>query len=151
MSNTRAELDAIRARIRAATLADEATCLREAAATLGLDGNAREAIVDRAVELVNETRAVSGNRILESFLVEYGLSTREGVALMCLAEALLRVPDAETIDALIEDKIAPSDWGRHLGHSSSVLVNASTWALLLTGKVLGETEAGLAGALHGAV
>ncbi len=145
------ELDTIRARMRAATLADEATCLREAVATLGLDSEAREAIVARAVGLVNETRAASGNRVLESFLVEYGLSTREGVALMCLAEALLRVPDAETIDALIEDKIAPSDWGRHLGNSSSVLVNASTWALLLTGKVLGDAEAGLVGALHGAV
>jgi hypothetical protein len=52
---------------------------------------------------------------MEVFLAEYGLSTDEGIALMCLAEALLRVPDAETMDALIEDKIAPSDWGRHLG------------------------------------
>jgi RHH-type proline utilization regulon transcriptional repressor/proline dehydrogenase/delta 1-pyrroline-5-carboxylate dehydrogenase len=69
---------------------------------------------------------------------------------MCLAEALLRVPDAVTIDALIEDKIAPSDWGRHLGNSSSSLVNASTWGLMLTGKVLGDTE-GLAGVLRGAV
>ena len=63
---------------------------------------------------------------MQSFLAEYGLSTDEGVALMCLAEALLRVPDADTIDALIEDKIAPSDWGKHLGHSASSLVNAST-------------------------
>ena len=70
---------------------------------------------------------------------------------MCLAEALLRVPDTETIDALIEDKIGASDWATHLGHSSSPLVNASTWALLLTGKVLGEAEQGLAGALHEAI
>ena len=70
---------------------------------------------------------------------------------MCLAEALLRVPDTETIDALIEDKIGASDWGAHLGHSSSPLVNASTWALLLTGKVLGEAEEGVAGALHEAI
>ena len=63
---------------------------------------------------------------MEVFLAEYGLSTEEGIALMCLAEALLRVPDAETIDALIEDKIAPSDWGKHMGHSASPLVNAST-------------------------
>ena len=73
---------------------------------------------------------------MESFLAEYGLSTEEGVGLMCLAEALLRVPDAETIDELIYDKIEPSNWGAHLGHSSSPLINASTWALLLTGKVL---------------
>ena len=79
---------------------------------------------------------------MEVFLAEYGLSTDEGVALMCLAEALLRVPDADTIDALIEDKIAPSDWGKHLGHSASSLVNASTWALMLTGRVLDDEEPG---------
>ena len=89
---------------------------------------------------------------MEVFLAEYGLSTEEGVALMCLAEALLRVPDAETIDELIEDKIAPSSWGEHLGQSSSSLVNASTWALMLTGKVLKEPRSkGLAETLHGAV
>ena len=88
---------------------------------------------------------------MQGFLAEYGLSSREGVALMCLAEALLRVPDTETIDALIEDKIGASDWAAHLGQSSSPLVNASTWALLLTGKVLGEAEEGLVGALHGAI
>jgi|GEM_PF-5123411 len=76
--------------------------------------------------------------MMEAFLAEYGLSTAEGVGLMCLAEALLRVPDAETIDELIHDKIDASDWGAHLGRSSSPLVNASTWALMLTGKVLDD-------------
>ncbi|MCG6902755.1 MAG: proline dehydrogenase family protein, partial [Rhodobacter sp.] len=71
--------------------------------------------------------------------------------MMCPAEALLRVPDAETVDALIEDKIAPSDWGRHLGYSSSSLVNASTWALMLTGRVLEDEQPGIAGALRGAI
>ena len=85
------------------------------------------------------------------FLSEYGLSTDEGIALMCLAEALLRVPDADTIDALIEDKIAPSDWGRHLGRSSSSLVNASTWALMLTGKVLDDDDTGPVRALRSAI
>jgi len=80
---------------------------------------------------------------VESFLQEFSLGTREGLALMCLAEALLRVPDATTMDALIEDKIAPSDWGRHLGKSASSLVNASTWALMLTGRVLDEREPGV--------
>ena len=61
---------------------------------------------------------------------------------MCLAEALLRVPDPDTIDALIEDKIAPSDWGKHLGRSSSSLVNASTWALMLTGPRAGRRGTG---------
>ena len=89
---------------------------------------------------------------METFLSEYGLSTDEGVALMCLAEALLRVPDESTIDALIEDKVAPSEWGRHLGRSSSPLVNASTWALMLSGKVLDDTEdRGLVGTLRGLV
>ena len=71
---------------------------------------------------------------------------------MCLAEALLRVPDSETIDDLIEDKIAPSSWGQHLGKSSSSLVNASTWGLMLTGKVLdNDKSTGLASILHGTV
>jgi RHH-type proline utilization regulon transcriptional repressor/proline dehydrogenase/delta 1-pyrroline-5-carboxylate dehydrogenase len=64
--------------------------------------------------------------MMEAFLAEFGLWTAEGVGRMCLAEALLRVPDAETIDDLIEDKVAPSNWGAHLGHSASPLVNAST-------------------------
>ena len=89
--------------------------------------------------------------LMEVFLAEYGLSTDEGIALMCLAEALLRVPDATTMDALIEDKIAPSDWGRHLGKSASSLVNASTWALMLTGRVLDEREPGVVGHLKAAV
>ncbi|SDE31382.1 L-proline dehydrogenase /delta-1-pyrroline-5-carboxylate dehydrogenase [Salipiger thiooxidans] len=107
--------------------------LREQAA---LSPEDRSAISARAAQLVRGIRASTKPGLMEVFLAEYGLSTDEGIALMCLAEALLRVPDAETIDALIEDKIAPSDWGRHMGRSSSPLVNASTWALMLTGKVL---------------
>src|SRR5690606_19231953 len=78
--------------------------------------------------------------LMEVFLSAYGLSTKEGVALMCLAEALLRVPDTETMDELIRDKIAPQDWSAHSGGSSSIFVNASTWALMLTGRVLDEGE-----------
>ncbi|MFT5639740.1 MAG: RHH-type proline utilization regulon transcriptional repressor/proline dehydrogenase, partial [Paracoccaceae bacterium] len=112
----------------------------------------RKATQDRAVKLVTAIRADSDPSLMEVFLAEYGLSTDEGVALMCLAEALLRVPDAATMDALIEDKIAPSAWGAHLGHSSSSLVNASTWALMLTGKVLKDGEGdGIAATLHGAI
>lgn len=73
---------------------------------------------------------------MEVFLAEYGLSNSEGIALMCLAEALLRVPDAYTMDELIEDKLTDKKWSQHIGNSSSSLVNASTWALILTGKVL---------------
>ncbi|SPF76977.1 Bifunctional protein PutA [Aliiroseovarius pelagivivens] len=111
----------------------------------------RARIAASGAKLVRGIRESSDPGLMEVFLAEYGLSTDEGIALMCLAEALLRVPDAETIDALIEDKIAPSDWGKHLGRSSSSLVNASTWALLLTGKVLEDREPGIAGALRGAV
>ncbi|MCL4676263.1 MAG: proline dehydrogenase family protein, partial [Pararhodobacter sp.] len=117
----------------------------------GLDHVARDRIAARAAGLVRAIRGGARPGLMEVFLAEYGLSTDEGVALMCLAEALLRVPDAGTMDALIEDKISPSDWGRHLGHSSSSLVNASTWALMLTGRVLDEGEPGVAGHLRAAV
>ena len=70
---------------------------------------------------------------------------------MCLAEALLRVPDSTTMDALIEDKIAPSEWGKHLGESHSNLINASTWALFVTGRVLDTPDSGLAGVLRSAI
>ncbi|MEL6210878.1 MAG: proline dehydrogenase family protein, partial [Pseudomonadota bacterium] len=75
------------------------------------------------------------------FLEEFGLSNSEGLALMCLAEALLRVPDAETRDELIAEKIRSGDWGSHRGQSESWLVNASTWGLMLTGRVIGPPKA----------
>ena len=86
---------------------------------------------------------------VDSFLHEYGLSSREGVLLLCLAEALLRIPDAATADRLIAGTIGSGDWGRHLGQSSSLLVNASTYGLMLTGRVIdwgegeGNTPAGM--------
>ncbi|MBU3030875.1 bifunctional proline dehydrogenase/L-glutamate gamma-semialdehyde dehydrogenase PutA [Paracoccus marinaquae] len=129
----------------------EADLLPELVAQAGLDGAARAAITRRAADLVRRIRSEAKPTLMEHFLSEYGLSTREGVALMCLAEAMLRVPDRMTIDALIEDKIAPSDWGRHLGEASSSLVNASTWALMLTGKVLDDDQPGIAGTLRGAI
>ncbi len=146
-----ADLATLRARVDAATYADEQQTLDSLIRLAALDRDDRARIADRAAELVREIRASAKPGLMEVFLAEYGLSTDEGIALMCLAEALLRVPDAETIDALIEDKIAPSDWGRHLGRSSSSLVNASTWALMLTGRVLDDRQPGVAGALRGAV
>ncbi|RME18654.1 MAG: bifunctional proline dehydrogenase/L-glutamate gamma-semialdehyde dehydrogenase PutA, partial [Alphaproteobacteria bacterium] len=130
---------------------DEGALIEDLVALAELDAPARQRIVARATDLVKRIRQASRPGLMDVFLAEYGLSTEEGVALMCLAEALLRVPDAPTIDALIEDKIAPSDWSRHLGHSSSPLVNASTWGLLLTGKVLDESAAGIAGQLRAMV
>ncbi|MDN5567741.1 MAG: bifunctional proline dehydrogenase/L-glutamate gamma-semialdehyde dehydrogenase PutA [Paracoccus sp. (in: a-proteobacteria)] len=116
-----------------------------------LDATDRTRISASAAELVTRIRAESDPTMMELMLAEYGLSTQEGVARMCLAEAMLRVPDRATIDALIEDKIAPSDWGRHLGESTSSMVNASTWALMLTGKVLDDEQPGLVGTLRGAI
>jgi len=141
----------LRARIDAAKYADEGTALRVLLDQAALTPEDRARIAARATGLVRAIRTSAKPGLMEVFLAEYGLSTEEGIALMCLAEALLRVPDAETMDALIEDKIAPSNWGKHLGHSASPLVNASTWALMLTGKVLEEKEPGVIGTLRGAV
>ena len=151
MNTRRCRLSDIRAAMRAAILEAEARAVRDRIETAALGSKDRETIVESAIGLVRTVRARAGTSIMQGFLAEYGLSSREGVALMCLAEALLRVPDTKTIAALIEDKIGESDWAAHLGHSSSPLVNASTWALLLTGKVLGEADRGLAGALHEAI
>ncbi|TCM84579.1 bifunctional proline dehydrogenase/L-glutamate gamma-semialdehyde dehydrogenase PutA [Rhodovulum steppense] len=142
---------ALRTRIEAATYAPEADILPRLLAETGLDAAGRARICAAAADLVRGIRAQDRPGLMEVFLAEYGLSTDEGVALMCLAEALLRVPDTDTMDALIEDKIAPSDWGRHLGKSASPLVNASTWALMLTGRVLDEPGPGLAATLKGAL
>ena len=137
--------------IETQSLRDEAALIRDLIAEAGLTDTARAAIVAEGAQLVQQIRSAAKPGLMEVFLAEYGLSTDEGIALMCLAEALLRVPDAETMDALIEDKIAPSDWGRHLGKSASSLVNASTWALMLTGKVLDDREPGVVGHLRAAV
>ncbi len=144
--------DEFRTRIRSYYLAPEARVVDELIETAGLSATERRAISDRAAELITKLRRSSAPSMMENFLAEYGLSTREGVALMCLAEALLRVPDAQTIDELIEDKISHGSWGKHLGHSDSALVNASTWALLLTGKVVAaDDEKGLRMTLQGLV
>lgn len=137
--------------LRDHTLAPEGALVRRLAQMTGLDAGERAAISGHAADLVRQVRATGKIGIMESFLAEYGLSTKEGVALMCLAEAMLRVPDSYTVDALIRDKITPHDWGAHVGDSGSILVNASTWGLMLTGRVLDEDEQGIAGTLHGMV
>jgi RHH-type proline utilization regulon transcriptional repressor/proline dehydrogenase/delta 1-pyrroline-5-carboxylate dehydrogenase len=103
----------------------------------------RAAIHHRALMLVQRARAGTRRHgMVESFLQEFSLSTPEGLALMGLAEALLRTPDSETQNRLIAESIGPADWQAHLGNSESLFVNASTWALMLTGKsgVLDEAE-----------
>ncbi len=133
----------LRAAIAEANRRDEAAAdaLILAAARFAPDANARIAVTARQlVQRVREQGPPSGG--IEAFLNEYKLSTPEGVALMCLAEALLRIPDSDTIDRLIRDKITAADWQSHLGHSGSLFVNASTWALMLTGRLLRSDAAG---------
>jgi RHH-type proline utilization regulon transcriptional repressor/proline dehydrogenase/delta 1-pyrroline-5-carboxylate dehydrogenase len=102
-----------------------------------------------ARRLVEGLRARGPSGGVESLVQEYALSSQEGVALMCLAEALLRTPDAATRDALIRDKIATGDWRSHLGRSPSLFVNAATWGLLVTGRLTATAnETGLASALQ---
>src|SRR5215467_6832757 len=127
--------------ISTAYLADEDTILESLIAKAQLT-NAEEAATNAlAAELVNRLRAGRESRQgVDAFTQEYTLSSEEGVMLMCLAEALLRVPDAETQDRLIRDKIAGQNWAGHLGRSQSLLVNASTWALMLTGQIVGASE-----------
>ena len=101
------------------TYGDHAPVIEHLIELANLSTQDRSEIVAKAATLVGRIRNDAAPGLMEVFLAEYGLSTDEGVALMCLAEALLRVPDADTIDALIEDKIAPSNWGKHLGKSAS--------------------------------
>ena len=147
----RDELPNLRPLIDDNTYTDEARKVDALRTSAQLSATDRTAIKTQATKLVKAIREDSRPGLMEVFLSEYGLSTEEGIALMCLAEALLRVPDAATIDALIEDKIAPSNWASHLGESTSPLVNASTWALMLTGKVLKDEQPGPVGHLRGAI
>ncbi len=134
------KLSDIRESLREATLGDEAVIVKQMLEQLDFDEALRQSTVDMAASWVREMRASGEPGLMESFLAEYGLSTQEGVALMCMAEAYLRVPDNKTLDDLIQDKIAPQNFGDHLGHSSSLMVNASTWGLMLTGSVLSDSD-----------
>jgi RHH-type proline utilization regulon transcriptional repressor/proline dehydrogenase/delta 1-pyrroline-5-carboxylate dehydrogenase len=114
-------------------------------------GTAVEARIDaRAVKLVAAIRARAGGLGgIEEFLHEYSLSTKEGLALMVLAEALLRVPDVATADRLIEDKLAAGDWSHHDMKSRAILVSASAWALGMSARIIqpGETPEGIVDSL----
>ncbi|MBC7415323.1 MAG: bifunctional proline dehydrogenase/L-glutamate gamma-semialdehyde dehydrogenase PutA, partial [Herminiimonas sp.] len=144
----------LRAAITAATRRDEQACvallqtrydLAEGTTSTGVN----EAIATRARQLVEAVRKdrtqASG---VDALMHEFSLSSHEGVALMCVAEALLRIPDAATADRLIADKISKGDWRAHLGGSPSLFVNAATWGLLITGKLAATiSEQGLGSAL----
>ncbi len=124
-----------RERVRAAPRCDEADTIRQRIAQTGLTETVRNRISQDAEQWVVNLRASTQPGLMESLLAEYGLSDEEGLALMCLAEAYLRVPDTGTIDELIRDKIGTGQWSRHAGAARSMLVNASTWGLMLSGEV----------------
>jgi RHH-type proline utilization regulon transcriptional repressor/proline dehydrogenase/delta 1-pyrroline-5-carboxylate dehydrogenase len=120
---------------------DERAVIAELLANPGLTTAERADVLRDAIALVDQARASQKKQgVVESFLQEFSLGTREGLALMCLAEALLRTPDADTRDRLIAEKIGSADWASHMGQSDSLFVNASTWGLMLTGKLVDVDE-----------
>jgi len=127
----------LRVAIRDSCRADEAEAVARILAEAEIPADMRDRIAERARGFVAAVRRERhGKGGIDAFLHEYALSSPEGVALLCLAEALLRIPDRETVDRLIRDKIGEADWESHLGHSESIFVNASAWALMLTGRLL---------------
>jgi len=123
--------------IHAAWLVDEVECVKQQLAQVKLTSEQQKRIGKRAYKLVKTVREKQKEQSgLDAFLQEYDLSSEEGIVLLCLAEALLRIPDAETADQLIRDKLLMADWEQHLGSSSSWFVNAGTWGLMLTGKIM---------------
>ncbi|NNF51860.1 MAG: bifunctional proline dehydrogenase/L-glutamate gamma-semialdehyde dehydrogenase PutA [Gammaproteobacteria bacterium] len=118
-------------------LADEATCIEALIPSARLPDEARfrvRAMARKLVESVRRNRVSKGG--IDAFLQEYDLSSQEGVVLMCLAEALLRIPDDDTANRLIQDKLAEGKWSEHLDADHPLFVNASTWGLMLTGRII---------------
>ena len=129
--------DSVAKSINSQYLSEEQSLVRSLADQARLPAAAALNAGSRALALVQAVRSAKGSGgALDAFLREYSLASREGVILMCLAEALLRIPDGETADRLIADKIPTGAWDEHLGDSDSLLVNASTWGLMLTGRVI---------------
>jgi RHH-type proline utilization regulon transcriptional repressor/proline dehydrogenase/delta 1-pyrroline-5-carboxylate dehydrogenase len=122
--------------ISAAAFMDETAAVKALLSALEGVATFSPAIRKQAEQYVTTIRNNGIGNGIEAFLHEYGLDSKEGVAVMCLAEALLRIPDAETANNLIEDKFSGTQWSSHLGKSESLFVNASTWGLMLTGKVV---------------
>ncbi|MDE2562008.1 MAG: trifunctional transcriptional regulator/proline dehydrogenase/L-glutamate gamma-semialdehyde dehydrogenase [Sphingomonadales bacterium] len=130
----------LRQAITSAYRRDEREALQPLIAAATLPADLRAAIRATAGKLVTELRSQRRGSGVEGLVQEYSLSSEEGVALMCLAEALLRIPDNATRDALIRDKIADGDWSAHLGGGRSLFVNAASWGLAITGKLVGSVD-----------
>ena len=138
----------LRSAITSAYRAPEPECLPPLLKLATANADEANRIRTLARSLVAKLRAKTRSSGVEGLIHEYSLSSQEGVALMCLAEALLRIPDAATRDALIRDKLSPGDWRAHVGQSPSLFVNAATWGLVLTGRLVTTTsEQGLSAAL----
>ncbi len=127
-------------RLSDARFTDEDKAVSRLLEHLALTETQRKSIFDQTHKSVIALRDQQSFDLLEEFLAEYGLSTDEGIALMCLAEAYLRTPDESSLDALIRDKIGSGHWEQHLGTARSLLINASSWGLMLTGKLLNTEE-----------
>ncbi|WP_086981251.1 bifunctional proline dehydrogenase/L-glutamate gamma-semialdehyde dehydrogenase PutA [Vibrio aphrogenes] len=122
-------------------MVDESTWLKQLLPLAMPSEQEKLAIENQTTDLIKAIRADKKSvQMIDALLLEYSLDTHEGILLMCLAEALMRIPDAATADALIRDKLSVADWKSHLKNSDSVFVNASTWGLMLTGKVIGLNE-----------
>lgn len=130
----------LRREITAAYRRNEAACIAPLLEEASLDEAKRAAIKDTARKLVVALRANYRSSGVQGLVQEYSLSSQEGVALMCLAEALLRIPDHATRDALIRDKVSRGDWGSHLGGEKSLFVNAATWGLIVTGRLVSSLD-----------
>lgn len=127
----------LRQAITDAWLAGEETCVRNLLEQARLPDAQQQQVQDIAADLVRRVRLRAKDQgAIEAFMRQYDLGSEEGVLLMCVAEALLRIPDQATADQLIRDKLGDADWARHLGGSDSLLVNASTWGLMLTGRLV---------------
>ncbi|MBP2295510.1 trifunctional transcriptional regulator/proline dehydrogenase/L-glutamate gamma-semialdehyde dehydrogenase [Azospirillum rugosum] len=130
----------LRAAITAAYRRPEGECLPFLLEQATLPPAVAKAARETARTLITALRAKPPGRGVEGLIHEYSLSSQEGLALMCLAEALLRIPDAGTRDALIRDKLSGGDWQAHLGNSPSLFVNAATWGLLITGRLTASVD-----------
>ena len=131
------EPGALRTAITAAWMRDETEHVRELLTQARLPAEEQTRAQALAADLVQRVRARAQDQgAIEAFMRQYDLGSEEGVLLMCVAEALLRIPDQDTADKLIRDKLGEADWEKHMGQSDSVLVNASTWGLMLTGRLV---------------
>lgn len=145
---TGADLGRLQQAITANYLVDEDAYLRELLPLVPQLKTTINSVTDATAKLVQKVRDRADNSGIDAFLQEYSLDTKEGIILMCLAEALLRIPDKETADALIQDRLSGGEWQKHMGQSSSWLVNSGTWSLALTNSIINphgkpmETHAG---------